>query len=104
MSLLNREPETKTTKAAGRDYYGNTLTHSPAGGITASEFSDIKEGGTDRESGKPRCAFCRQARPLKTGNGTTCDTLCEEYQYGWVPWGRPYPSDKERGRGWLSII
>ncbi len=103
MSLLNRETETKATKAATQTYYGNSITHSPAGGITASEFTDVKEGDIDRETGLPRCAFCRQAKPLRKDG--CCDDYCTEQQHGWVPWGKVHPFDKaSRGRQWLSIV
>lgn len=103
MSLLSAERNQAVKSERDRPYNAG-WTYGPAGGITASEFTDIKEGDRDRATGRKRCAFCRQPKALKTGNGTTCDRYCERHEYAGVPVGKPYPGESvRRGREWLTL-
>ncbi len=100
MSLLGDRGNTETAKPVRERVYNAGW----QGSITSGEIQDAKDGDYDRETGARRCTFCRQARPLKTGNGTTCDAYCEKQEHGWVPWGKVHPYDKtDAGRGWLSL-
>jgi hypothetical protein len=104
MGLLDSSSSERSTKAVEGRSYNAEYTYGPAGGITPSEMQDIKDGDYDRETGVKRCAFCRQPKPLLTGNGTTCDAYCERMEHGWVPWGKTHPHDRQdKGRGWLTL-
>ena len=104
MSLLGDRSNNDKAKPVRDRAYNADWTYGPAGGITASEFTDIKEGDYDRETGRKRCAFCRQPKALVTGNGTTCDDYCERNEFAGIPVGRPYPGEHlRRGREWLTL-
>lgn len=105
MSLLGDRSAAESAKPIRERVYNAAYVYGPGGGITPSEFSDIKEGDTDRETGRKRCSFCRQPRPLKTGNGTTCDLYCEKNEFAGIPVGKPYPkTDRDLpGLEWLSL-
>lgn len=104
MSLLGDRSNTEKAKPIRDRIYNTDWTYGPAGGITASEFDDIKEGNIDRATGRKRCAFCRQPKPLTFGNGTCCDLYCEVNEFAGIPVGRPYPGDNlRRGREWLTL-
>lgn len=102
MSLLGaaREQAVKPQRDA---VYNARYVYGPGGGITESEFSDIKEGDYDRETGHKRCAFCRCAKPLQADG--CCDEYCSRNQYAGIPVGKPYPKTARdiRGLEWLSL-
>lgn len=104
MGLLDSGREQAVKPVRGRVYNAD-WTYGPAGGITASEFGDIKEGEYDRATGRKRCAFCRQPKPLTHGNGTCCDLYCETNEFAGIPVGRPYPKTARDlpGREWLTL-